>query len=148
MSRFGSLVEVDFSMFFDRDNVIDATEKAERKVMSKAGAFVMRRARSSIRRRKSSAKPGKPPTNRTGLLKRFLFFGYDHINSEVVIGPMRLNKSKARGTGLTVPALLEFGGTVRRGGETLRYEPHPYMGPAMEKEAPKFPKLWRNAVTS
>ena len=48
-------------MFFDRHVVIAAVDKAKRKVLSKAGAFIRTAAKSSIRKRKGSAPPGPHP---------------------------------------------------------------------------------------
>jgi hypothetical protein len=192
----GGLANVDFSMFFDRKPVRDATEAAEKRTLSRAGAFVRTRARGSIRRRKRASNPGQPPTNRTGILKRFIFFGYEPATSSVVIGPTKTNQVFWGPTGRpetgTVPNVLEFGGTVgilqvftpirgsitrgiwervhhtdreddgywsradlrsrRRVGERrqrmkrARIEARPFMWPALQKEAPKFPDLWRGQI--
>jgi hypothetical protein len=132
--------------FFDRKTVVKAVDRATRKVLSRFGAFVRTTARSSIRRRKTTSKPGQPPTSWTGLLKRFLFFSYEPARRSVVIGPVRLG----RGDG-EAPRLLEHGGTVARRGRrrrrrVLRYRARPYMGPAFEKEKPKLPTMWRDSV--
>ena len=62
---------------------------------------------------------------------------------------MRLNQKAG-----TPPAALEHGGrsvvvegTRRRHRKRhVRIAVRPSMGPALAKEAPKFPKLWRNSV--
>ena len=81
-----------------------------------------------------------------GLLKKFIFFGYDPDRSSVVIGPMRLDR---RGRG-EAPPLLEYGGktTLKRRGKRKRttYKARPYMGPAFEKEKPQLPAMWRGSV--
>ena len=46
-------------MFFDRQAVIDAVGRANAKVLSKAGAFIQRRAKSSIRKRKRVSDAGR-----------------------------------------------------------------------------------------
>lgn len=134
------IIGIKYSQFFDRKTVIDAVESAERKQLSKAGAFVRIRARRSIRKRKSVSKPGKPPTSQTGEYRRTILFGYDRRAGSVVIGP------SANFGGSGVPSLLEFGGTARRRGRRVRYLPRPHMRPALEAEAPKFPSLFKNAV--
>jgi hypothetical protein len=48
--------------FFDRQSVIDRMTKANRRALSKVGAFIRRRARSSLRRRKRRSQPGSPPS--------------------------------------------------------------------------------------
>lgn len=133
-------------LFFDRKAVIDRVDKATRRVLSRFGAFVRRTARRSIRPRKRTSAPGSPPSSHTGLLKRFIFFGYDPRKSSVVIGPQRLSQ-KGRGD---APALLEHGGktTLKRRGKRVKAKvrQRPFMGPAFEKEQPQLPALWRNSI--
>ena len=132
--------------FFDRQAVISRVEPATRRVFSKFGAFVRRTAKGSIRNRQRPAPPGSPPSSHTGLLKKFIFFGYDADARSVVIGPARLDR---RGRG-DAPSLLEHGGstTLKRRGKRFQvaYRARPYMGPAFEKEQPKLPAMWRDSV--
>ncbi len=135
-------------LFFDRQTVVRAVDKAKRLALSKAGAFIRITARHSIRTRKGSAPPGTPPHSHTGLLKRFIFFGYDPTTESVVVGPARINRTT------DAPHTLEFGGTTaverRRKGKVrarkVRIAPRPFMGPALEKERPNLPKTWANSV--
>lgn len=53
--------------FFDRKAVLAAVDKATLRVLSKFGAFVRRRAKSSIRKRKKASPPGQPPSSHSGL---------------------------------------------------------------------------------
>ena len=136
-------------LFFDSKKVQSATTKAERRVLSRFGAYVRRSARSSIRRRKRASAPGQPPSSHTGLLKRFIFFAYEPRRRSVVIGPVRLNQK----SGEALPA-LEHGGPVRivsrRGGRRRRrmvtIRPRPFMGPAFEREKPGLPAMWRDSI--
>ena len=131
-------------LFFDRPAVTSAADRAERRVLSRFGAFVRRGARSSIRKRKATSQPGSPPSSHVGLLKRNIFFVYEPQRSNVVIGPILLNN------GTDAPALLEHGGSVTRRRRKKRvrmtYRPRPYMGPAFEREKPKLPAMWRDSV--
>ena len=135
-------------MFFTSKAVLSVTDRATRRVLSKFGAYVRRAAKSSIRKRKAISSPGSPPSSHTGLLKRFILFGYDPSKRSVVIGPLRLTRG-GRGD---APRALEEGGTtqvVRRGRkERVKIKARPFMGPAMEKEKPKLPQMWRNSVSS
>jgi len=134
-------------MFFDRPKVKRAVDAARRRVLSKAGAFIRQTARTSIRKRTGTSKPGSPPYSHVGLLRRFILFGYDRGSDSVVVGPVGFRRS-------TAPSVLEFGGQTtvtrrRRGKRTerrVRIAPRPYMNPALEKERPKLPELWRNSV--
>ena len=134
--------------FFDSKAVISATDKATRRVLSKFGAYVRRSAKSSIRKRKRFSEPGKPPSSHTGKLKKFIYFGYEPINASVVVGPVQFS-----GKG-PIPKILEHGGSEivrrKRRGKTTRtravYKARPFMGPALEKELPKLPAMWRDSV--
>jgi len=134
-------------MFFDSKKVVSATDRATRRVLSRFGAFVRRTAKGSIRKRKKISQPGNPPSSHSGLLKKFIYFGYDTGRRAVVVGAMRFTR---RGNG-KAPELLEHGGTTtltdRRGKKkSADYNPRPFMGPAFEKESPKLPDMWRDSV--
>jgi len=137
------------AIFFDRKAVRSAVDRTVRRVLSRFGAFVRRAARSSIRKRKRASVPGEPPSSHTGLLRRFIFFGYDAGKRSVVIGPQRLNQKVG-----DAPAALEYGGTStvvedlrgRRRKRRVRIKARPYMGPAFEQEKPKLAAMWRDSV--
>ncbi len=134
-------------MFFDRPRVVAAVDGAKRKALSRSGAFIRQSAKTSIRKRKGSAPPGKPPHSHEGSLRRLILFGYDRSTDSVVVGPVGFRMS-------TAPNVLEFGGrtviTRRVRGRLVRQRvkiaERPYMGPALEKEKPKLPKAWANSV--
>jgi hypothetical protein len=134
-------------LFFDSPTVLIAVDKATRKVLSRFGAFVRRTAKGSIRKRNASSAPGSPPSSHTGLLKRFIFFGYDPSRRSVVIGPAQLTENN-RGD---APSALEYGGTATltqgKNKNRVKIQARPFMGPAFEKETPKLPSLWKNSVT-
>ena len=134
------------SVSFDSRLIIRRAERANRSVLMRAGAFVRRRARSSMRKRKTISAPGKPPSSHTGRLRGLILFGYDRQGESVVIGP------RATGDRDQAGETLEHGKTVtrrqRRRRRRMRYRARPFMGPALEKEiqAGSFPKLWANSV--
>lgn len=127
--------------------ILNAMDKVTVKVLSRFGAYTMTTARGLIRspgKKGAASKPGKPPKNRTGLLRDFIFFSYAQFQRSVVIGPTKLNQN----TG--APHTLEYGGaiTVRVGKHKYRrvfIQPRPYMQPALEKNKTKLPALWRAA---
>jgi hypothetical protein len=135
------------SVFFDRPKVIKAVDRAKRQTLSKGGAFIRQAAKTSIRPRKGTSKPGSPPFSHEGSLRRLILFGYDERTDSVVVGPVGFRRS-------TAPNVLEFGGTTtifrRRGGRLVRKQvriaARSYMAPALERERPKLPALWRNSV--
>jgi hypothetical protein len=140
--------------FFDRQIVIDAVGRAGAKNLSKAGSFIRRAARSSLRRRKKVSPPGEPPSvhtqDRVATLKN-IWFVFEPRQRSVVVGPLKLERSRLEGSNRpTVPALHELGGfavvTNRKRKRRAKYPPRPFMGPAMERELPKFVGLWANSV--
>ena len=131
-------------LFFDRQPVLNAVSRSERRVLSKFGAFVRRGARSSIRKRKSVSEPGRPPSSHTGLLRKMIFFVYEPATGFGGDRPRRIEQGHGGAR------LLEHGGSVvrRKGKQRVRmtYRPRPFMGPAFERELPQLPALWRDSV--
>jgi hypothetical protein len=95
-------------MFFDRQAVVEAVGRANAKVLSKAGAYIQRRAKSSIRKRKRVSKPGEPPSSHVGTLRNLIYFSFDPPSRSVVVGPTPL------GAVGVVPPVLEYGGQAPR----------------------------------
>src|SRR5947209_8749044 len=95
--------------FFDRALVLRATDAAERRNLSRFGAFTRQRARTSIRKRKRVSDAGKPPSSHVGTLRNLILFAFDQRRRSVVIGPTQSGRGEA-------PALLEYGGDVTRRG--------------------------------
>lgn len=128
-------------LFFDRAKVKGMVDDGTRKVLSKFGYFTMRDARQSIRRRKAISLPGKPPTNRSDLLKKGIFFYYDPETRTVIIGPIGNGTSN-------VPVALEKGGWSfnKRIRKNQLVRKRPYMAPAAERQQGKLPELWARSA--
>jgi len=147
MIELGYTIRQAQGQFFTAQRVIEAMDAATRRVLSRFGAYVRRRARSSIRRggkRGHPSKPGKPPKSWTGLLKNHIYFVFDPQQESVIIGPAKLN------TGTEAPQVLEYGGTtnIETKKQTVRVKikPRPYMRPAFEKELPNLNRLWQDVI--
>ena len=92
--------------FFDRAKVKNAVDAGTRRVLSRFGAFVRTRAKTSIRKKKGTSPPGSPPHSHTGLFQKFFLFTYDPQRKSVVLGlPLMGVESQA-------PRLLEHGEAV------------------------------------
>lgn len=155
--------------FFDTPAVTNAAEKGTIRALSKFGAFVRRRAQTSMRKRKNGVSPpGSPPFVKKGLLKKLLFFGYDTRTKTVVVGPAAINSSP-------VPSFHEFGGKESANGKviwvvnkpgrnargqfvskgksrlkltgTIKYPARPFMAPALDAEMPKFADQFAGTIT-
>lgn len=122
------------AVFFNTKEVEAATEKAERKVLSRFGFETRKDAKKSMRRRKKGpSDKSKPPRVVTGLLKRFIFFSYDRNMQSVVTGPARLTGFKDAGK---APEALEHGDLDR-----------PFMGPAFKRQvAEHMPGMWKDSI--
>lgn len=105
-------------LFFDRPGVMRSMDAARLKFLARAGAFVRRSAKSSIRKRKRISHAGAPPSSHTGMLRDRIFFWMVQklFRSTVKIGPAALNMVYAGANGKPrvglVPEVLEFGGEI------------------------------------
>ena len=103
--------------------------------LAHAGASIRLTARRSIRRRKGPSAPGTPPHTRRGLLRNAILYAVEPHRQSVVVGP----SIEVVGTSATAH---EFGGRYRR----RRYPRRPFMGPALERTAPRLPRHWAGSV--
>lgn len=104
------------NLFFDRELVKRAVDRATRANLSKAGGEIRKIARQSMRyatepkfgslRVRPVSKPGEPPraVRPHPWIRKNLFFGFNPGNRGIVVGPVGF----ARGSG--APRILEFGG--------------------------------------
>ena len=142
--KFGLDFKTARNQFFDRNWVKSRIDDGTRKALSLFGAYVRQTAKRSIRNRKGTSRPGRPPFSHTGLLRKHIYFGYDPVQRSVVIGPVSLF---SRGKSGKAPEILEYGGKVTLpDGRRAKIKPRPFMGPAYEEELLTVSKLWRNAV--
>jgi len=134
-------------LFFDRQRITAALNKARRRALGRAGACVRTVAKRSIRKRKKSSAPGQPPSSHEGSLRQLIYFGYDARADTYVVGPIGFKKSEA-------PHALEHGGqatiTKYRKGKKVKkritIKPRPFMGPALEKGEDRLVRGWANSI--
>lgn len=135
-------------LFFTAAGVRDQVDAATRRVLSKFGAFVRRRAKSSLKYKDGAAPPGQPPhvhrttrfTVRAGKkgakkqqpaspLRELIYFSFEPATRSVVIGPA-LGGSRSG-----APEKLEKGGVAKSSdGRAVVVRPRPTMRPAFEIE--------------
>lgn len=89
--------------------------------------------------RAKPSRPGKPPKNVRGTLKRLIFFSLDPGIDGVVIGPLKVASSTT-----DAPHVLEFSGINQ---DKRLIKARPFMNPALKKNIPKLEKLWQDSVT-
>lgn len=143
--------------FFDSPKVQRMLDAKSRRAISRFGAFVWRRAKSSLKVRSAPSALGSPPSVHTSsgftrLKKRkgkqvstasspfreLRYFAWDDRTKSVVVGPVIFRKSSL------VPNLHAFGGTVRSKLGLQVYPKRPTEELAMERELPKFTSLFRS----
>lgn len=125
-------------IFFRPELVTDPIMKAQQREISRFLYFVMKDSRQSIRNRKNPSKPGKSPTNRSGLLRDNIFYGMESYQRGVA-GPVPLDGPIRN---LRIPRILEGGGQSpnrdRHGKPIMStIAPRPFMGPALERQKVK-----------
>lgn len=154
--------------FFDEAKIRRSVRKAqqEQRALRRAGAFIRRTARSSMRKvkkRTTVSSPGQPPRSHSSEPNlRTIFYIYDPQTTSMVVGPPLLPSSKNSRDSLPVPGLHEHGGTAHRTvyadasnrpakfrkkkRAAIRLAKRPFMLPALEQNADKIPPLWRDSV--
>lgn len=149
MSSFSLSVSASIKdVFFDKPAVLERTDAAKRSELARAGKFIRRRARSSLRRRKSVSAPGSTPSVHTrdpyATLKNILY-GFDGRDA-VIAGPVGFRTRRKRGvirSRFMVPELLEGGGQ-----QTLvRQVPIP-RSPSRRRTSEKQRAAYRNLLLS
>ena len=121
-----------------RDNtkkVQTAVKKKSFRNLGHAGAIIRWTAYRSIRRDDAPSLPGQPPHTRKGQLQHAILYGVEEQRGIVVIGPSHLFVGRSG-------AAHEHGGQYMR----QRYPRRPFMGPALEKNKERLPKLWAGSV--
>jgi hypothetical protein len=130
------------AFFFDREAIASKLDPAIRKALSRFGAFVRQRDKSSIKYGTKSASPGQPPVahrsksftkvkknKKTGVsknqqlspLRELIFFAYEPDKKTVLIGPIV--------GGPQTPGILQ---TIEEGGHG--HAAHPHTGTAFQAE--------------
>lgn len=92
-------------------------------------------ARRSIREHPKPSLPGTPPHTQTRLLKESIVYRVDDVQRSVLVGP------DATIIG-PIGCVHEFGGLFRG----RRYPARPFMGPAVQKNIHRLPKLWAGSI--
>jgi hypothetical protein len=163
---------ITFSMFFDRQGVLAAVDKARLKVLRWQGGTVRKIARTSIKRmgkarprprrwdaqvrwwqevlNTPASPPGSPPYTHTGFLREDIAFGYDKATRSTVVGPWMSNwLGRLHEFGLAKRVLLTRH-PVRRGQPRRyalkRYPKRSYMHPALDTAMESLPRSWEGAI--
>jgi hypothetical protein len=146
------------SQFFTVKGVADGLDAGTRASLNKFGAYVRRRAKSSLKYAEGPAAPGRPPhVHRSATFRRkgskggkpqpssplreLLFYSYDRATKSVVIGPA------VGGSRSGAPRTLEESGQAKVDGRTIFVRARPTMRPAFEIELTKVGGDFRNIVT-
>lgn len=141
-------------LFFTAAVVWRELDAGTRRALSKFGAYVRQRAKSSLKYKDGAAAPGSPPhvhrsqgftrpggkkgkarkpkkAKPTSPLRELTYFSYDPADKSVVVGPA------LGGPKTGAPKTVEEGGAVRVDGRTVTVRPRPWLGPAFRVELKK-----------
>lgn len=140
-------------LFFDKPAVMNAMDRATNRALSRLGAYVMSDAKRSLRKAGPKTRPSTPPApprSRTGLLKERIKFAYEREKRTVVIGPMKLPRTRYDDNLI----MLEYGGKRQMKGlgwghrrsSIAVYKKRPFMQPAYDKNIGLAHKLYKDAL--
>ena len=145
---------------FRAEAVKQALDKVEYHALRFFGADVRSDARKYLERGRSPWGDAPKSKGGRGLLHAGVLYGFDQASRSVVVGPQLLSgRGVGRGVypGMTVPEVLEEGGTVRMTdasakalhvpiGSRARYRAMPYMGPAFENRLEQLDRYWADSI--
>jgi len=160
------------SLFFDRRRVMDAVERAQKRNLGRMGAYVRRRARSSLkyaRQKKVSELTDRERQRYEDLKAHAMAKGLPRPRRPEITSrpgePPRLHRRSNLGSGRNpLKGLIFFSyspasGSVvvgpipfgKRGVSKLEhggggYRPRPFMRPAMHEELDQMPTVWRDSI--
>lgn len=144
---FGMRLKDAKALFFDRPAVMRMMTQRERSMLSRFGAYVRQRAKSSIRHSRNNeiSEPGDAPKGHTGELRRKIYFAADPGRRSVVIGPTLFGSK----TGEELSALEQGGmstmtesaGGAARKRRRVYVRARPFMLPAFQSELPMVSSL-------
>lgn len=101
--------------FFDKHGITEKMDRKTRRVLSSTGAYSRTVMKNGMKSADGPAPPGAYPHSHQGDLKRLIYFGYDDATKSVVVGPTAFRRREnTLDGGLTVPQLINDGGTVYR----------------------------------
>ena len=102
-------------IILETQKINNAVDRATKAPIVKSLAFLRRRMRTQLRRRKNASTPNKPAsvhsTDPVATLKNILF-AYDNRTKSGIVGPVKLNTVANRRNSEPLPGLLESGGIV------------------------------------
>jgi len=154
-------VEVGFrslsGAFFDSEKVRRSLDAKTRRALSRFGAFVWRRSKSSLKYRTVKSAAGSPPSvhrseqftrikkskgkevrQASSPFRELRYFAWDERTRSVVVGPTIFRRSNL------IPKLHAFGGSVRTKKGLATYQKRPTEELALQAELPKFTGLFRS----
>ncbi len=115
--------------------VLARTKQGNFKSLAHAGAAIRLTAKRSIRRRKTASPAGQPSHTRKGQLRGAILYAVEKERGLVVVGPDVTKVGKSA-------SAHEHGGRYKR----QHYPRRPFMGPALEKNLDRLPRMWAGSV--
>lgn len=147
LNRFGAFVRTKARDLTNKPSpqmTLSEMSPEQRANHKRAVAIAKRKGKPVPKKPRRPSEAGEPPRRVTGVLRRFIKFAFDPDARSVVVGAEPVpSRSGAQ-------APLEHGGTTRvksrRGVRRVRIAARPFMVPALDRELPKLPAMWRDAI--
>lgn len=132
-----------FTIQYDANKMAEKAKRMEARALKILGFETRAKAQASITDSTGPSRPGEPPHNKVGTLKRFILYSYDKESNSVVVGA-KLLKRKSR----DAAKALEHGGTsLTTKKKPIRVAARPFMEPAFQKVARQsIPAVFANTL--
>lgn len=131
------------SVEFDVEKLEQKMRRAEARALKILGFETRLKAQNSIVNGTGPSRPGTPPKNKVGTLKRFILYSYDKETNSVTVGA-KLLKRKSK----DAAKALEHGGvsqTTKK--KPIRVAARPFMEPAFQSvKRQSIPSVFANTL--
>lgn len=127
----GAKVTIDYQP----QTVVQAAEDATYRSLGHAAASIRLDAIESIQRDSGPSPAGQPPHTRRGLIRRAIRYFVDRAKQYAIIGTAASVIDQAGEP-------HEHGGKFRR----QKFEPRPFMRPALLRKSGRLPDHWRDSI--
>lgn len=123
------MIQFKTTLEFETEQLVESMGTGEARALRRVGFATRESAQASIVPGNMASRPGQPPHDKTGTLKRWILYEFDKATGSIVVGP-KLLKRKSK----DVVTSLEYGGrSVATTTKTIRVERRPFMQPAFGK---------------
>jgi predicted ATPase len=123
------MIQFKTTLEFEPEQLVESMGTGEARALRRVGFATREEAQASIVPGNMASRPGQPPHDKTGTLKRFILYEFDKSTGSVVMGAKLLRRKSK-----DVVTALEYGGrSVTAQAKQITVERRPFMQPAFNK---------------